>query len=297
MNVLMTGGTGFIGSRFVHKLVSEGHHVYVLTRNFQQYTDTEYVTYISYNYKMNRLPFIHAIVNLAGEPIFGYWTQKKQQRILQSRIKTTEKLIHMMMQMETKPAVFVSGSAIGFYGMSHHKIFTENTTTPGDDFLAKVTEAWENTAQTAEDLGIRTVYTRFGLVLDDIAGSLPLMALPFRLFVGGKIGDGNQWMSWIHIDDCIELLYFVLTESDIAGPVNMTAPYPQRNKEFANTLATMKGKPSLVTTPALLFKLAFGDMHQLITKGQYVLPDKALQHHFLFQYPHLEDALENIFSK
>ena len=210
MNVLIAGGTGFIGSRLVQKLVEEDCHVYVLTRYPKQYQNSEHVTYISYQFPLKRLPTIHAVVNLAGESLFGYWTSEKKKKILASRISITETLTQMMMQMETKPRVFVSASAVGFYGMDETKIFTENTTKPGDDFLASVTVQWEKTAQIAEDLGIRTVYTRFGIVLDRKNGALPLMSLPIKLFLGGKIGTGSQWISWIHIDDCINLIMHII---------------------------------------------------------------------------------------
>src|SRR5699024_9971009 len=132
-----------------------------------------------------------------------YWSVKKKEKILMSRIHTTEKLLKMVMQMGEKPSVFINGSAIGFYGMSEKEIFTEKTSKPGNDFLAEVVDKWEQCANIAEDLGIRTVYTRFGLVLDHKEGAFPLMSIPLRLGFGGKIGQGNQWMSWIHIDDCV----------------------------------------------------------------------------------------------
>lgn len=296
MNILITGGTGFIGSRLVNKLVNERNQVYVLTRNINNYTDTEYITYISYNYPIQRLPFIHAVVNLAGESLFGYWTEDKKARIISSRIETTEKLMSIIMQMGEKPDVFINGSAIGYYGISDEVIFSEATTVPGDDFLATVAKKWEQTAQTAEDLGIRTVYTRFGVVLNDNEGALPMMALPIKYYVGGKIGTGEQWLSWIHIDDCVELLYFALTNKSIQGPLNMTAPYPQRNLEFTKTLADVQHKPAFIPVPATMIKLVLGDMSQLITDGQYVLPTKAKNNNFTFKYPHLEDALEAIYD-
>lgn len=297
MNILMTGGTGFIGSRFVNKLVNEGHHVYVITRYPRTHKDTESVSYISFEYPIRRLPTIHAVVNLAGESLFGYWSEKKKEMIYTSRIEATERLVNMMLQMEKKPQVFLSGSAIGYYGNQSNKIFTEDTTQPSDDFLASVVSTWENAAHHAEDLGIRTVYTRFGVVLDRNEGALPLMAMPIKLFVGGKIGDGKQWISWIHINDCINLLYYALVEPSIKGPINVTAPNPQRNIEFIKTLARVLGRPALISTPAPILQIALGDMHQLITKGQYVLPQKAIDQQFTFQYPYLEDALQHIFNR
>lgn len=295
MNILMTGGTGFIGSRLIQKLVQNEHHIYVLTRTPRKYKNTEYVTYVSFNYPMKRLPFIHAIINLAGESIFGYWSNKKKEAILRSRLETTEKLLKMVVQMGEKPDVFINGSAIGFYGTSDTEIFTENTTKPGDDFLANVIVQWEDYAKLTKDLGIRTVYARFGLVLDDNQGSLPLMSIPIRLGFGGKIGDGEQWMSWIHIEDCLNLLTFALTNNDISGPLNITAPHPTMNETFIKTASRILKRPSFITTPRLLMRTILGEMSHLITKGQYVLPQKALNHGFKFKYPHLDEALRHLY--
>src|SRR5690625_2582868 len=291
----MTGGTGFIGSRLVEKLVNQNLHVYVITRFPKQHKDTEFATYISSNYPVNRLPVIHAVINLAGESLFGYWSEKKKEAIISSRIHTTEKLIHMMIQMEKKPNVFLSGSAIGYYGITTDMIFTEKTNEASDDFLAIVASTWERAAQHAEDFGTRTVYLRFGVVLDQKEGALPLMALPVKLFVGGKVGQGTQWVSWIHIEDCVGLIYFILQEEKIKGPVNITAPTPQRNIDFTKKLGDVLYRPTFINTPSPILKLALGEMHQLITEGQYVLPQKALDHNFTFQYPYLEDALKDIY--
>lgn len=296
MNVLIAGGTGFIGSRLVQKLVEEDCHVYVLSRYPKQYQNSEHVTYISYQFPLKRLPTIHAVVNLAGESLFGYWTSEKKKQILASRISITETLIQMMMQMETKPRVFVSASAVGFYGMDETKIFTENTTKPGDDFLASVTVQWEKTAQIAEDLGIRTVYTRFGIVLDRKNGALPLMSLPIKLFLGGKIGTGSQWISWIHIDDCINLIMHIIEDDSFFGPVNMTAPNPVTNEQFTKKLAQTLSRPAAITAPSPLIRLVLGEMHQLITSGQYVYPKKAIDKNFSFTFLYLEDALQQIYQ-
>lgn len=295
MNILMTGGTGFIGEALVTQLVSEGNHIYVLTRHPKKYQDTPNISYISYQFPINRLPFIHAIINLAGESLFGYWTAKKKENIMTSRIEATNALIKMMAKMEDKPHTFISASAIGYYGTSESLIFTEETEDAGNDFLANVTMNWERTAGIAEDFSIRTVYTRFGLVLAKNGGSLPLMALPVQYFIGGKIGRGTQWISWIHLEDCVRLIVYSLHNKSIQGPVNVTAPHPQRNKEFIKTLASVKGRPSFFPTPGFLLNVALGEMSTLITDGQYVLPKKALDSEFEFNYEYLEDALRDIY--
>ena len=296
MNILMTGGTGFIGSRLVDALSAKGHHIYVLTRSPKQYADTTNISYVSYEYPIKRLPFIHAIINLAGESLFGYWTEQKKKDILNSRIHITEKLMQFVTSMETKPHVFISGSAVGYYGISDDMIYTEKTSTPGDDFLAKVCAKWEKVAHTAEDLNIRTVYARFGVVFDKAEGALPLMALPFKLGLGAKIGKGEQYLSWIHIDDCVDLLLHALRNDKISGPLNVTAPYPIQNKLFTNILAKQLFRPAILSVPSTALKVALGDMSQLITDGQYVLPQKALDTGYTFRYKHVNDALASIYE-
>jgi len=296
VNILMTGGTGFIGSRLVDALSAKGHHIYVLTRSPKQYADTTNISYVSYEYPIKRLPFIHAIINLAGESLFGYWTEQKKKDILNSRIHITEKLMQFVTSMETKPHVFISGSAVGYYGISDDMIYTEKTSTPGDDFLAKVCAKWEKVAHTAEDLNIRTVYARFGVVFDKAEGALPLMALPFKLGLGAKIGKGEQYLSWIHIDDCVDLLLHALRNDKISGPLNVTAPYPIQNKLFTNILAKQLFRPAILSVPSTALKVALGDMSQLITDGQYVLPQKALDTGYTFRYKHVNDALASIYE-
>ncbi len=195
-----------------------------------------------------------------------------------------------MEQMEHKPEVLISGSAIGFYGTAEDLIFTEATERAGNDFLAEVVEAWERTASQAEQFGVRTVYARFGVILGE-EGALPLMKLPIKLFAGGRIGSGEQWISWVHINDVVDMIRFCLANKQISGPVNVTAPHPARNKDFTNTLARVLRRPDWLPAPILAVRTALGDMSMLITRGQYVLPGKADMHGYEFSYPYLEKAL------
>lgn len=293
MNILITGGTGFVGRHLTKRLLDEDHHVYILTRSPDLYQNTDKTTYISYQHNAKTLPVLHAVLNLAGESLFGYWTRKKKKAILTSRIETTQAVIDLMNQMDRKPSVFISGSAIGFYGTSEDFIFTEGTTKSGEDFLASVVMEWEKTASQAEEMGIRTVYTRFGVILGE-AGALPLMDLPVKWFVGGRIGSGEQWISWVHITDVVELILFCLANEHIDGPVNVTAPNPMRNKEFTRTLANVLGRPYWLPAPSPLVRVGLGQMSQLITKGQYVLPRKVETFRYPFRYPNLEGALKQI---
>jgi len=296
MNILVTGGTGFVGQFLSDTLIQNGHHVYILTRSPGAYTSDENKTYIDYYVDAQALPSIHAVINLAGDTLFGYWTTSKKKAILHSRLEATERLIQMMNQMTVKPKVLINGSAVGYYGTSTEKMFTEKTTRPGDDFLAKVVVAWEKCAEQAASLGIRTVYTRFGVILGKNHGALPLMSLPIKLFAGGKIGSGEQWIPWIHIDDVVQMIIFSIENEDLEGPINVTAPHPQRNKDFIKVLANVLKRPYWFPTPSPLLKIALGDMSTLITQGQYVLPHKAQAHDYLFKFSTVEAALEDIFS-
>ncbi|MHA6252688.1 TIGR01777 family oxidoreductase [Oceanobacillus sp. CAU 1775] len=294
MNFIITGGTGFIGGHLKEHLIKKGHHVFVLTRSPKAENNTNFETHISYSVNTEELPEIHGVINLAGESLFGYWSEEKKDKILSSRLKVTEQVIQLVKKLRVKPKVFINGSAVGYYGMSEELIFTEKTTTPGEDFLAQVVVDWEKTASEVESLGIRVVYTRFGIVLGKKEGSLPMMALPVKLFVGGKVGDGEQWISWIHINDAISLLDFCLFNEEMNGPVNITAPRPQRNHEFYKTLAEVYKRPYWFHAPAPLLILALGEMATLLTEGQYVLPQKALEQGFKHDFPKLKEALNQL---
>ncbi|GIO27855.1 TIGR01777 family oxidoreductase [Ornithinibacillus bavariensis] len=293
MNYLLTGGTGFVGKHLVQKLVQNGHQVYILTRTPEKFPNKQNITYIGFENSL-LLPPIHGIINLAGESLYGYWTKEKKQRIKSSRIKITQKLIDIMNNMKEKPNVFISGSAVGFYGVSEEKIFTEATKKPGKDFLADVVVNWEETAFQAKQLGIRTVYARFGVILGKDGGTFPLMTLPTKLFFGGRIGSGEQWTSWVHIEDVVQMLLFALHNDQLSGAYNITAPYPVRNKEFNQVLAKSLHRPYWFPTPNIFVRIATGEMSQLVLNGQYVLPKKALDYGYSFAYPSLELALKDL---
>ncbi|WP_164670009.1 TIGR01777 family oxidoreductase [Virgibacillus doumboii] len=293
MNILVTGGTGFVGKHLTNTLLENDHCVYILTRSPDKHTDSEKISYLGYNTQADTLPTIHAVINLAGDSLFGYWTKKKKEAIRNSRIETTQKVIDFMKNMDKKPEVLISGSAVGFYGTSEDLIFTEKTTKPGNDFLATVVTDWEKTASQAEQLRIRTVYTRFGVILGN-EGALPYMKLPVKMFAGGKIGNGEQWVPWVHIEDVVKLIQFALDNEAISGPLNVTAPNPKRNKDFTKILANLLKRPYWIPAPSPIIRMTIGEMSLLITKGQYVLPNKAVENNFQFTYPYLEEALRNI---
>ncbi|WLV25425.1 TIGR01777 family oxidoreductase [Aciduricibacillus chroicocephali] len=293
MNILITGGTGFVGSHIVKLLTSQGHHVYIMTRSPEKHESKGKVHYVSTDVAAEELPRIRAAINLAGASLFGRWTDERKEAILKSRLETTNNLIELFRNMDEKPDVLISASAVGWYGTSDNKIFTEKTTTPGNDFLADVCTKWEAAAKKAEELGIRTVIARFGIVLGT-EGALPLMEKPVKLFIGGKIGDGEQWVSWIHVDDLARMVKFCIDEREISGPVNFTAPYPKRNKDFMRTIARVQNRPHWTMAPASLVKLAAGEMSEMVIEGQCVKPAKAVVLGYTFQFPILEAALHNI---
>lgn len=294
MNILIFGGTGFIGQHLTKAFIKKGYHVYISTRTPNKYRSTKNITYVNSHVAVRDLPKIDAVINLAGESLFGYWTENKKKRILQSRIQSTKRIVQLMEQMEHSPEVFINASAIGYYGTSDEVIFTEATKQHGEDFLATVVRKWEDAAARAESLDIRTVYTRFGIVLGE-QGALPLMSLPIKLGIGGKIGSGEQYMSWVHIDDVVGMLLFAI-EDNLSGPINITAPIPEQNKYFIKKLAKILKRPAFFPAPNILLKTILGEMSLLITDGQYVLPEKIQRAGYKFKFESLESALKNIFK-
>ncbi|GIO24896.1 TIGR01777 family oxidoreductase [Oceanobacillus sp. J11TS1] len=294
MNILISGGTGFLGSKLAAHLLSLNHKLYILTRNPETQANTSHMTFVDYDTTAAELPRIDAVINLAGESLLGYWTKKKKEAILTSRLRVTKYLVQLMKDMKTKPDVFISGSAVGYYGMSEDFIFTEATTQPGNDFLASVARQWEIEASEAEKLGIRTIYARFGVLLGRDGGAFPLMSLPIKCYAGGNIGEGEQWLSWIHVNDAVKLITFCLENHILKGPINVTAPNPKRNKDFMKKAAQVYERPNWFHIPALLFYLALGEMAQLLTKGQYAYPQKALDYGFTYDLGYLDQAIENI---
>lgn len=293
MNILISGGTGFVGGTLTKALTNKEHNIFIITRSSDRTSDDELVSFITLE-ELHTLPRIDAIINLAGESLFGYWTTEKKENILSSRINITRALVEFVEKRKQRPSVFISGSAVGFYGTSDDQIFTEETLTPGDDFLSEVASTWEASAQPVEKLGVRTVYTRFGVILGD-AGSFPLMELPVKLFIGGKVGNGHQWLSWVHLDDVVKSIIECLENEALIGPVNVTAPEPVRNDHFMKAIASSLGRPYWFPTPALAIRLALGEMSMLIVDGQYVIPQKLLDvDSFEFSYPNIKRALKKL---
>jgi uncharacterized protein len=293
--VLLTGATGFIGSRLVAALSGAGHHVIALVRNPAKAELSPPITVIT---SLDQLPddtAIDAIVNLAGEPIGnGLWTEEKRRRILDSRINMTANIIRLIARLTRKPAVLVSGSAIGWYGLWQDQVLTESAKSHVC-FSHDLCEAWEQAAHPAVAHGVRLVCLRIGLVLGTEGGFITRMLTPFEFGLGGPLGSGRQWMSWIERDDLVRLIAYVIARSDINGPINATAPIPVTNSKFTAELARRLNRPAIFRIPAALLRGVGGDFaEELLLGGQRVLPNKALASGFVFRHETLRSAFEAI---
>ncbi len=293
--VLVTGATGFIGTRLVAGLTHAGHHVIALVRNPARVELPAPVTLITSLDQLGADAAIDAVVNLAGEPIGnGLWTEAKRREIIASRVETTRAVVKLMARLARKPKVLVSGSAIGWYGLWQDQALTESAKAH-PCFSHALCEAWEAAARPAEDIGVRVVYLRIGLVLGTEGGFITRLLTPFEFGLGGPLGSGRQWMSWIERDDLIRLIAHVIATSDLAGPVNATAPLPVTNDRFTQEIGRRLHRPTLFRVPGGLLRRLGGDFaNELLLGGQRVLPYKALSNGFKFRYESLRSAFEAI---
>mgnify|MGYP003582577688 CR=1 FL=1 len=292
MRVLITGGTGFIGQALCARLLQAGHTVSVLTRDpARARAQLPGVDAIA---TLEEASGVEAVVNLAGEPLMaGRWNAERKAAFRASRIGTTQALIAWMARQAARPRVLVSGSAIGYYG-PRDDVALDESAAPGDDFAARLCLDWETEAMQAESLDVRTCRVRTGIVLGTEGGALAKMLPPFRMGVGGPMGDGRQWMSWIHRDDLVSLVQWLLERDQAGGAYNGTAPAPVTNRDFARALGKALHRPAVLPTPAFALTLGFGEMAQLLLTGQRVLPAHALAEGFTFRFPTLETALEDL---
>ena len=298
VKIAISGGTGFIGKYLSTFFIQKGYTVYILTRKKTTETSLPNLQYVQWTPDLQTFPLssIDVVINLAGESINSRWTKKQKEAILNSRIQTTKGLIKQLQTLGTKPHTFINASAIGYYGTSEIESFTEQQETPGNDFLAETVFLWEQEAAKACSLGIRTIYTRFGVVLGADGGAFPKMLLPYQFYMGGTIGSGNQWLSWIHIDDVVRMMDFIIHKKEIDGPLNVTAPLPIRMKEFGKSIATIMRKPHWLPVPSFMLHALLGEMSILVLEGQHVLPSKAIEHGYQYTFPTVDHALQNILS-
>ena len=294
--IVIAGGTGLLGTALVEALQRERHQVLVLTRRPTRPHDVRWSPGDDDAAWRSRLNGAYGVINLAGTSIAGgRWTATRKRAIRESRVQATRALVRAIHAANEPPAAFISSSAIGFYGMHGDTPATEQTPA-GSDFLARVCVDWEAEAIQASS-SARVVLLRTGVVLARQGGALPPLALPFRLFVGGPVGTGLQPVSWIHLQDWVEMVKWALTTPLVTGALNLTAPAPVTNAELARTLGRVLRRPAIFKTPAFALRLALGEMADaLILEGRRVLPHAALQQGFVFRYANLEDALRQIYG-
>lgn len=294
MRVLITGATGFVGRRLQAFLARAGHTPVTVSRGAAGQFQWDPM---SGPIPAAALSGVHAVVHLAGENIGkGRWTEEKKRRIRDSRVIGTRHLVEGIARSPNKPRVVFCASAVGYYGDRGDDKLAEDSE-PGTDFLAQLCTDWETEASKAEAQGARWISGRFGIILAEEDGALPAMLTPFRLGVGGPIGTGKQWMSWIHVEDVCGLILHSIERISIQGPINITAPVPVMNRDFAQTLASVMGKFAIFRTPYMLLRLAVGEFAQYLIGSQRCVPIKAMATNYIYKYRELEAALRDCLKK
>jgi len=290
MKIVVSGSSGLVGSPLVQALEARGDTVARLVHGRQWDPDRNLIDRTS-------LEGSDAVIHLAGENIFGRWTEAKKQRIRDSRVRGTRLISNTLVALTRPPTVLLAASAVGYYGDRGSQTLTESSS-PGHDFLAGVAREWEEATGSAARAGIRVVNMRFGIVLSPAGGALGKMLTPFRLGLGGPIAGGTQYVSWIARPDLVAAIQHVLDKRDVAGPVNLTAPNPVTNREFATTLGKVLGRPALVPVPAFALRMAFGaDGAAMLQAGQRALPERLLASGFQFAFPTIEAALRHLLAR
>jgi hypothetical protein len=308
MNILMTGATGLVGTALVKAFTAEGHMIYRLTRSERprpSFKEPE-VFDLPWNPSSGEIgcsvasislqvpATVDAVINLAGAPVVGgRWTKDRKALLRSSRVDTTRGLVSAMAKMEKRPRVLISASAIGYYGNRGNDPVTEKSA-PGTDFLAELATEWENEAVKAEGFGVRVVLLRFGIILAKQGGALPQMMLPFKYGLGGKLGSGRQWTSWIALQDVVAIIQAALRNDCWKGPVNLVAPQAMRNSDFTKSLAKVMHRPAIFAAPAFVLRLAMGEMAETLLGGVRVAPQVLEQYGYRFLHPNLDEALNAI---
>lgn len=303
MKIVLAGATGFIGPELTQRLLEAGHQLSVLTRRPADPLSHDRVQRVHWDGASfssswaNHLSGVDAVINLSGENIAARrWTPLQKNKIIQSRIQSVKALAEAIRNSAQKPKVYLNASAVGFYGNTQDNEITE-TSPKGKGFLADTCEIWERTVSLISELGIRTIFLRFGVVLERGGGALAKMLPPFQFFMGGPLGSGKQWLSWIHRTDTVRLIEFALQKNELQGPINVTAPNPEKMEDFCRVLGKILHRPSWLPVPGFALKALLGEMSEILLEGQKVLPQKALNAGFVFEFPHLETALKNILER
>ncbi len=309
MRVIITGGTGFLGRMLSADLVRDGHEVIALSRSPERYTGrlpggTSLVAWDGHTGRgwEHLIDGSTALVNLAGASISGdgffpsRWSDGQRKVIRESRIAAGQAVVKAIEAAGARPFVVVQSSAVGYYGFSGDEIVTEEAP-PGSDFMASVCVDWENSTAALDSMGVRRPVIRTGLPLHPQEGVMARLLLPFRLFAGGPMGDGKQWYPWIHIQDFVRAVRWLMDEKPASGPYNLSAPNPVTNRELARLLGRVMGRPSFMPVPGFAMKLAFGEVADLVLRGQRVVPERLQQAGFRFEFPEAEPALRALLKK
>lgn len=301
MKVFITGGTGFVGGNLVSRLRAEGHSVTVLSRSKAGVDRVGEGTSVVRGDPTRSGSWQESvkghdcIINLAGTSLFSRWTPERKREIRDSRISTTRNIVDAIDPAGERDVTLFSTSAVGYYGFCGDEELTEGSP-PGDDFLARVAIEWETEALKAEAKGARVVITRFGIVLGQRGGALSQMISIFRKYLGGPLGSGDQWFSWIHMDDLLGAFFFLMDQREIWGPVNVTSPNPIRNRDLAKAIGKALRRPSFLPTPGFMLRLILGEFGSVLLRGQRVIPKKLLDKGYVFLYPEIDGALRSLLA-
>jgi len=302
MNILISGGSGFIGTALTRSLLADGHPVWIVTRNPQRAVVDVGVKYIGWDDiakpgQSDLLTQVEAVVNLAGENIgAGLWTRRRKERILASRLEAGRLLVEAIRKAARRPKVFIQASAVGFYGLHPIEAVTE-ISPAGTDYLAEVCKAWEASTLPVEAMGVRRAVIRTGMVLSIEDGAFPRMLLPFRLFFGGPLGSGKQGFPWIHLADEVAAIRFLIENEQGVGMFNLCSPNPLSNAEFGRILARVTKRPYWFPAPAFALRLLLGEMSTLLLDGQYMIPARLQELGYRFRFESAEAALLDLFKK
>lgn len=298
MRVIIAGGSGLIGRALTHHLLAQAYEIVVLSRQPDRVTDLPAgVDVAGWDGSSGEgwehlADGAHAVVNLAGEGIADRrWTQARKLRLRDSRIQSTRGIVAAIRAAPRKPTVLLQASAVGYYGNSENEKVGERHL-PGAGFLADLSQEWEDASSAVEEVGTRRVVLRLGVSLSAAGGMLPRVVLPFRFFAGGALGSGRQWVPWIHLEDTVRALEFLLTHEELSGPVNVCAPNPVRFSDFAGAIGKTMRRPSVFRVPSWVIRLGMGEMADVVLHGQRTLPARLTGAGFAFRYPRVEDALE-----
>jgi uncharacterized protein (TIGR01777 family) len=304
MKVIVAGGTGFIGSELINRLLGANHEVVLLTRNqgAVDLTDKKSLRVERWDGKSlgawtDFIDGADAVINLSGENVAAKrWSEKQKQRLIDSRLEPTKAIVQAIANASKKPRVLINASAVGYYGNFGSGNVAEDEP-KGDGFLGELCQQWEDEARQAKKYRVRVVLPRIGIVLHGSGGALRKMLLPFKLFIGGPIGSGKQWFPWIHRDDVIGIILFALMNDSISDAVNTVSPFPVPMVDFTLSLGRAMGRPSWMRVPSFILKIALGEMSEMLIGGRQIVPKKLLHNGFVFQYPDLDKALKSLMRK